>query len=170
MSASVSIYSKIKESVLSNVNVKSFGLWNNQVNKDKAGSINPIKYPYVGIQFENEYSDLSSGYQQINGTFVLYICIQSLQHKDEDILNFKDSVYQTLMTQLPAKGFQNFSRSFEVQDTDRDNLIVWNQEYSYSYVDDTGKDVYNSLTGWSFTNTVNIDYTGYTSSNIQGSI
>ena len=164
------IYTKIKESVLSNLNVKSFGLWNNQVNKDKAGSINPIKYPYVGIQFENEYSDLSSGYQQINGNFVLYICIQSLQHKDEDILNFKDSVYQTLSSQLPSKGFQNFSRAFEVQDTDRDNLIVWNQEYAYTYIDDTGKDVHNSLSGWTFSNSVTLSPSGYTSTNIQGSI
>lgn len=134
---STRIFNAIKQSCLSIEGVKEFGLWNNQVSKLKAGDKNPVRFPAIFVQFENQYNQLSAARQEIDGTFILYICLQSLKHKDEDILLFKDYVYQQLAKHLPKNGFQDFYRVFELQDTDHDNLIIWQQEYSYSYIDDT---------------------------------
>lgn len=137
---SIRIYNAIKESCLSMSEVKQFNLWNNQLNKLKEGNINPVRFPAIFVQFENEYNQLSAGRQEINGTFILYVCLQSLKHSDEQILLFKDYVYQQLSAQLPKNGFSDFYRTFEIQDTDYDNLIVYQQEYSYSYIDGMASD------------------------------
>jgi hypothetical protein len=158
MSISVDLYTKIKSACLSNANVKAVGLWNNQALNDKDGKINPVRFPFIGIQFENTYDQLSNCLQQIDGVFVLYICLQSLQHKDEDVLAFKDSIYQTLMINLPKSGFGDLYRSFEVQDTDHEkSLIIWQQEYEYSYIDNNACDFNQALTGWTFTENVLYD-------------
>jgi hypothetical protein len=140
---SIRIYNSIKQSLPTEV--KQFNLWNNQISKLKEGTVNPVRFPAVFVQFENEYNQLSVGRQEINGTFVLYICLQSLRHDDEDILLWKDYVYQKLFATLPKNGFQDFYRRFEIQDTDFDNLIIWQQEYSYCYIDDTANDESNYL-------------------------
>lgn len=138
---SVRIYNSIKNACLSMSEVKMFGLWNNQPSKQKEGDTKAIKYPAIYISFENEYNQLSAGRQEINGVFVLYICLSSLKHKDEEVLAFKDYVYQQLNRTLPVQGFSDFYRTFEVQDTDHDkSLLIWQQEYSYSYVCDVAAD------------------------------
>lgn len=139
LTTSIRIYNSIKESLP--IEMKQFGLWNNQINKLKDGSINPVRFPAAFVQFENQYNQLSAGRQEINGTFILYLCLQSLRHSDEDILLWKDYLYQRLSLNLPKKGFSDFYRVFELQDTDFDNLIVWQQEYSYSYIDDQASDL-----------------------------
>lgn len=135
---SIRIYNSIKQSLPPEV--LQFNLWNNQLTKLKEGNINPVRFPAVFVQFENSYDQLSAGRQHIDGIFVLNICMESLRFDDEKILLFKDYVYQTLAYELPKHGFQDFYRNFEVQDTDYDNLIVWSQEYSYSYIDDVAAD------------------------------
>jgi hypothetical protein len=140
---SIRIYNSIKQSLPSEV--KQFNLWNNQISKLKEGTVNPVRFPAVFISFENEYNQLSLGRQEINGTFVLHLCLQSLKHDDTDILLWKDYLYQSLSDQLPKNGFSDFYRRFEVQDTDFDNLIIWQQEYSYSYIDDATRDERNNI-------------------------
>lgn len=153
---SIRIYNSIKQSLPQEI--KQFNLWNNQVSKVKSGDINPLRYPAVFVQFENEYNQLSVGRQEINGTFILYLCLQSLKHDDQDILLWKDYVYQSLSKNLPKNGFQDFYRVFEVQDTDYDNLIIWQQEYSYSYIDDTVRDEMNNIIVNPFTLDTNVHY------------
>ncbi|MEJ1242126.1 hypothetical protein WBG78_28520 [Chryseolinea sp. T2] len=135
---STRIYNTIKQALPSEV--KQYGLWNNQLTKLKEGNINPVRFPAVFVSFENNYDSLSSGVQQIQGIFVLNICLESLKQSDEYNLRFKDYIYQQLSYQLPKLGFQDFYRSFETQDTDFDNLIVWSQEYTYSYIDSLAQD------------------------------
>ncbi|HTF19702.1 MAG TPA: hypothetical protein VK658_16630 [Chryseolinea sp.] len=140
---SVRIYNSIKDACMSMTGtstVKQFALWNNQIDKVKSGDHNPIMFPFVGVTFENEFNQLSVGRQEINGIFVLYLCVESLKHKDEDILTFKDSLYAHLASELPKLGFGDFYRTFEVIDTDHDNVLVWQMEFSYSYIDDSAKD------------------------------
>jgi len=153
---SIRIYNAIKQSLPSEV--KQFNLWNNQISKLKEGNANPVRFPAVFIQFENEYNQLSVGRQEINGTFILYLCLQSLKHDDEDILLWKDYLFQKLSNALPKNGFQDFYRRFEIQDTDFDNLIIWQQEYSYSYIDDTAKDELNNITVNPFTIDADVHY------------
>jgi hypothetical protein len=153
---SIKIYKSIKQSLPTEI--KQFNLWNNQITKVKSGDINPLRYPAAFIQFENEYNQLSAGRQEINGTFILYLCLQSLKHSDEEILLFKDYIYQQLTLTLPSKGFSDFYRVFEIQDTDYDNLIVWQQEYSYSYIDDTAKDELNNRIINPFSIDTNVHY------------
>jgi len=155
MSVSVDIYDKIERAVLSNQNIKGFGLWNNQPMKSKEGSTNPVRYPFVGVQFENNYSLLSSGYNMIDGIFNLYLCIESLQHKDRDVLQLKDSLTQSVIYYLNANGFADVWKSFEIQDVDHDKgLLVHTLEFQYGYVDNTTKDNNLAVTGWTFTNNV----------------
>lgn len=139
--SSVRIYNAIKQSCLAISEVKHFALWNNQVQKIKEGDKNPIRFPSIFISFENEYENLSVGRQQINGIFILRICLQSLKFKDEEVLLFKDYIYQQLSNELPKHGFSEFKRRFEIQDTDHDSILVWEQEYSYSFIDDSASDV-----------------------------
>jgi len=142
---SIRIYNAIKTTCLSIPEVKQFNLWNNQTQRQAAGGIQPVRYPAIFVQFENEYDQLSAGHQAINGTFILYICLESLKFEDEDILRFKDNVYERLSHVLPKNGFGDFHRAFELQDTDHTNLIIWQQEYQYSYIDDLGKDQTRSV-------------------------
>lgn len=122
------------------MSVKEFRLWNNQTQKLIEGDNNPLRFPFVGIEFENTYNQLSVGRQQIDGIFVLHICLQSLNHSDEEILKFKDELYAHLSFELPKYGFGDFYRSFEVQDSDHANVMVFEQAYQYSYVDDEARD------------------------------
>lgn len=138
---SIRIYNAIKQSCLSIPEVKHFGLWNNQVEKLKEGEKNAIRFPAIFVQFENQYNQLSTGSQSIDGTFVLYLCLQSLKFKDEDILLWKDYLYQQLSKELPKNGFANFERRFDVQDVDYDNLFIWQMEFSYQFTDDVASDV-----------------------------
>jgi hypothetical protein len=73
MSVSVNIYNKIKEASFKVLCVKTYALWNNQIDKVKEGLTNSIAFPAIFITFENQYQSISSGNQQINGVFVLYI-------------------------------------------------------------------------------------------------
>lgn len=142
---SIRIYNSIKDACLSIPEVKQFNLWNNQVSRLIEGNNTPLRFPFVGVQFQNEYNQLSVGRQEINGTFILYICIESLKFKDEDILRFKDNIYQVLTNELPKQGFSDFYRQFELQDADHDNVLIWQQEYSWSYIDDLAADKNGSV-------------------------
>ena len=59
---SVRIYRAIKDACVSfsgstaRSKVKEFGLWNNQISRLVDGDKNPVRFPAVFVQFENEYS------------------------------------------------------------------------------------------------------------------
>lgn len=152
MSVSVNIYSKIKEASFKVPGVRTFALWNNQIDRVKEGQTNSIAFPAIFITFENQYQNISSGNQQINGIFVLYIAMQSLKFTDEQILTYKDAVYGTMLKELPKLGFQNLTRDFEIQDTNFDNVMIYQQEYSYTFIDNTVNDqtTGTSVFPWSF--------------------
>lgn len=135
---STRIYNTIKQALPAEV--KQYGLWNNQTSKLKEGNAKPIRFPAVFVEFENSPEALSNGVQQITGIFVIHICLSSLDFDDLNILRFKDYIYQQLSYNLPRLGFQSIYRSFETQDTDRDNVLIWSQEYSYSYIDSLAQD------------------------------
>lgn len=135
---STRIYSQIKSALPSEVN--QFGLWNNQPTKVKEGTMKAIRFPAVFVEFENSSDPLSSGVQQIDGIFVLHICLESLDFDDLYILRFKDYIYQQISWNLPKLGFQSVYRSFETQDSDFDNVIIWSQEYRFAYIDSLAQD------------------------------
>lgn len=143
VTTSVKIYRSIKDSCLElatgDTKVKTFALWNNQIDKLKSGEQNPVRFPSVFISFENQFEQLSSGYQSIDGIFILYLALESLKFSDEEILKYKDNLYSHLSHSLPKKGFENFTRAFEVQDTAHDNIMVWQMEVQYRFIDDGGK-------------------------------
>lgn len=143
---SVRIYNAIKEACLSfsgstkQMRVSQFRLWNNQVQGLIEGNKAPLRFPFVGIEFENSFNELSLGRQEIDGIFVLHLALQSLDHSDEEILTFKDELYAHLAYRLPKVGFMDFYRSFEVQDSNHTNVLVWQMEFSYSFIDDSAAD------------------------------
>lgn len=144
VTTSVKIYTAIKETCLElttgDTKVRHFALWNNQLEKLKSGEISPIRFPACFISFENQFEQLSSGYQSIDGIFILYIALESLKMSDEDVLTYKDNLYSHLSQSLPQKGFENFTRTFELQDSGHDNVMMWQMEFRYSFIDDGAKD------------------------------
>lgn len=151
---SIKIYNSIKQSVMAMPEMKHFALWNNQLNKVLDGDSNLFSFPACFVQFQNNYNQISSGRQDIDGTFILYICLQSLKQSDEYVLRFKDSVHHQLSKSLPQNGFSDFYRVYELQDNDYDNIMVWTQEYSYSYIDSTAADSGVQLNPYDINHTV----------------
>jgi hypothetical protein len=130
------IYNEIKDQVLANSTVKTFRLWNNQI--DNLDQENAFHFPAVFLEFSDlAFVNMSAGIQQIDGVITLHIAQEELRSENDLNLDFVDSIalalngFQTETIQNPLK------RIAERQDTDHDQLIIWEQDFQLRACDST---------------------------------
>lgn len=147
--SSVRLYNTVKECVLSFSgstghrlyrSVHQFGLWNNQPARLIEGNETPIRYPAVFVEFENSFVDLSMGRQQANSIMILHLVLEHLKMPDIQMLTFKDELYAHLRYEFPKAGFQSPWRNFETPDSSHANVIDFQQEWTFSWIDDDAAD------------------------------
>lgn len=130
------IYNEIRTQVLDNSTVKHFKLWNSQI--DKLDDENAFNFPAVFLEFSDmTFVNRAAGIQEIEGVVTLYIVQEELRRENNDNLDFIDTIA------LALNGFQTdtilspLKRIAERQDSDHDQLIVWEQDYNITALDCT---------------------------------
>jgi hypothetical protein len=136
------VYNEIKARVISKVPaIKTFRLWNNQVSNENVE--NAFNYPAVFLFFSDlEYLNEHSALQTIVGTIKLYIVQEEYKTENEENLDFIDSIANALNGYQTDTIVAPLIRVTELQDTDHNNLIVWEQDYQFK-ANDTTSSKYN---------------------------
>lgn len=134
----LALYTALKTHILSELGSQLKGgvrLFNNQFENENVE--NAFLYPIVFLQFQPlEFRELSVGVQQFDMTVTTHLCFESYKDEDTDILNLKQSLYQTV--NRFRGGDLNFSRLLrraERPNYNHSNVQVYETDYFT-----TGKD------------------------------
>ena len=115
--------------------IKAVQLWNNQVDneKEEEARIHPSAY----IEFSSiVWDELTKGSSEGQIVVTIKTVIERLQTDDRTFLTIVDDVYKALQL-FQGVQFTPLKRIAERQDTDHDNVIVWESDFSTLLVDCT---------------------------------
>lgn len=131
------IYQEIKAKIAADCpDVKTFRLFNNQVENDNTE--NAFNYPAVFLEFADlEFMNENAGLQSITGVIRLRIVQEEYRTENELNLDFVDKIASVLNGFQSSTIIQPLIRIRELQDTDHNNLIIWEQEYNFKANDCT---------------------------------
>lgn len=165
-----SLFLDIKSRIINNIpEITYVRMFNNQLqNAVNNNSTYDFPIPCVFVEFDspNEPKQLGVGFQIYEPLYVkLHLVVNELDSADGNldqnlnIFDLKDSLY-TIMQKFNPDKASIFIRSSEEQDYDHDNIYVWKQTYTTTYIDGLMEEpinfVYNSPEDTNLTITKNI--------------
>lgn len=137
MSAKKKLYLAVKERVLQNSSVKHCALFNNQF--DNMSEENPFLFPCVFVEFSQlQYVTKSEGYQEADAVIRLHVGFESYKTEELEVLDLLDDLHEDLQGFHINDEFTPLDRNFEGQDTNHDNVIVWQMDYDTLLSDNSG--------------------------------
>ena len=119
-------------------------LWNNQLsNIEREKS---FRKPAVFIEFQDiTYVGRSRRVKEGSGLLKLYILQKEMADENLDVLDYVDKIARVLEGYQTDVITSSLSKSGETQDTDHDNLIVWEQDYPLGFKDNSLSTMKGSL-------------------------
>lgn len=131
------VYQEVKSKLVTDVpELKTLRLWNNQVSNENIE--NAFNYPAVFIEFADlEYSNENAGLQTITGLLRVHIVQEEYRTENELNLDFIDKIAAALNGYQTDTIVKPLIRVSEVQDTNHNNLIIWEQDYDFKANDCT---------------------------------
>lgn len=148
MSVKTDLYLAVKKRVLNTTGVKHFALFNSQFDNIEQEQLFP--FPCVFLEFADlQYETVAKGGQKGDFILRLHVGFESVATEDLQLLELLEELHQKI------QGFGNegesedgfflpMNRVSEAQDTNHDNITVWQVEYS-SLVHDNSGHVNNGL-------------------------
>lgn len=137
MSAKKDLYLAVKKQLLEKTGVKHCLLFNSQF--DEMDNENTFPFPCAFIEFTNlDWLTKSEGYQEADTTIRIHLGFESLKTEELDILDLNEDVHAALQRLEVKDLFTPLDRSFEGQDTNHDNVIVWLMDYETLLSDNAG--------------------------------
>ena len=108
-------------------------LWNNQVANEDQEEARPSPMVYIEMS-SIEWVELEMGYQQGEVTITVRVVVEKYATDDRTFLTLVDEVYAALQL-YTTDDFSPIKRISERQDSDHENLIVWEADYTTVLVD-----------------------------------
>lgn len=152
------IVEKIKEHINTNLSLDfhEVALWNNQVEKARSGVIESIPNQCIYISFPDgsNYDSLANKVQRSGEIIVRFYIVMKIQaiksNTDAEILSLfdlKDKVY-SFFSGFQFNEITPFERVREFPDESRENFYIFEQDYSFQFLDDSlyidGDDTYTA--------------------------
>lgn len=145
-------FEQIKQRIIERVpEVKTIGLFNNQISKSAEN--NPIGFPAVFVEFETiDWQSQQRGIQVGPANVKFYIAVETYKTNlsGEKISESNDLDFLDLVAKIHVgiNGFDNekfgpLLRVSENQDSDHDNVLVWETVYKTQFVDDGAETRYS---------------------------
>jgi hypothetical protein len=123
------LYLAIKDRLIDQVKaLKHIRLYNNQFDRETVEEA--WAYPCAFIEF-NQMLHEAAAYNQQRSNFVVrvYVGFESLKTEDLEIFDLVQEIYIALQG-YSGQLFSSLQRIEETQDTDHDNVIVWQIDFS----------------------------------------
>jgi len=154
MSVKKDLYLAVKKRVLNTTSIQHFALYNSQFEElDKEDA---FPFPCVFLEFSDlQYETVAKGGQKGDFEIRLHVGFESIMTEDLEILSIIDDLHEKLQgfTNSESSGividdpkdyFLPLNRVSESQDTNHDNITVWQIDYS-TFVHDNSGHVNNGL-------------------------
>lgn len=130
------LYLAIKDRLIDKVKaVQHIRLYNNQFDRETVEEA--WAYPCVFVEFTQMLHE-AVAYNQQQGDFIVrvYVGFESLKTEDLEIFDLVQDIYVALQG-FSGQLFSSLQRVEETQDTDHDNVIVWQIDFSTMVADCT---------------------------------
>lgn len=132
--------------VARNTSIKTFELFNNQLDPANMKKENPVKYPAVFIEFESiDWKQQGRGIQIGNARVKFHVADETYstnisssniaESNDVDFLDLIAGLHVSL-NGFDGETFTPLSRVSEIQDVNHDQIRVWQTVYSTQFTDD----------------------------------
>ncbi len=137
MSTKKDFYLAVKAKILDNTDVKHVRLYNSQF--DEMDSENTFPFPCVFIEFSAlDWITKSEGYQEAETTIKLHVGFESVKTEELEVFDLLEDIHEDLQGMHDPEYYTPLNRSFEGQDTNHDNVIVWQVDYDTLLSDNSG--------------------------------
>lgn len=129
MNPKLDLFDALKERINTEIpEIKTFRLFNNQFNKEAVEKAS--FWPALMVEFvEAPYTSKSESRQEADLSIVFHLGFASLKTEDRYIFELAQKVHQSIQGFAVEGLISPFNRKRERQDTDHDNVIVWQIEY-----------------------------------------
>jgi len=133
MNAKTAFYTSLKNRILT-TSVKHCLLFNNQI--DEIASENTFPFPAVFVEFTSlDWLVKSRGIQKGDAIVRLHVAFNSLKTEELEILELLAEIHAKLQGFSDSDVYSQLNRVYELQDTNHDQIQVWQIDYSTTITD-----------------------------------
>lgn len=137
MSTKKDFYLAVRAKLEAIEGIKHVRLYNSQF--DEMDNENTFPFPCVFIEFSAlDWLTKSEGYQEAETTIKLHVGFESVKTEELEILDLLEDIHADLQGMHDPEYYTPLDRSFEGQDTNHDNVIVWQMDYDTLLSDNAG--------------------------------
>jgi hypothetical protein len=121
---------------------KTFGLWNDQYEKESSGEINSIAYPAVFLEmFVDEWISRTRGIQTAKMSLVFHLGLHDMAHDYRQQLALPSYLHQLLEGFRTYNYFSPLQRISEFQDVGYTHITGWTVTYTTELIDNDPKEL-----------------------------
>lgn len=137
MSTKKDFYLAVKKTILAETGVKHCRLYNSQF--DEMDGEDTFPFPCAFIEFSTlDWKTKSEGYQEAETTIKIHVGFESVKTEELEILDLLEEIHAELQGKHDPLYYTPMDRTFEGQDTNHDNVIVWQVDYDTLLSDNAG--------------------------------